>query len=115
MQEPLLKIDSQLSKVIGFTSEYFESGTIYNLLPRGVYITGLIPKKPESIDQMFDLIDRKKMLFRYTAPQSEVHQILVSRGYYLARDVAHTVYFCNFIPKKNVESLIIPLTMEKIV
>ncbi len=115
MQEPMLKLDSDLSKTIGFTSEYFEAGTIYNLLPVGVYISWLTPKNDEAINKMFDIIDKRKLRFRYSAPQQQVWQKLVARGYFLARDVAGTPYFCNFAPKKNVVSLVRPLTMEKLV
>ena len=115
MQEPMLKLDSDLSKTIGFTKEYFEAGTIYNLLPTGVYINWLTPRNEAAIDHMFDLIDAKKLRFRYSAPQPAVWQKLVARGYWLARDKAGTPYFCNFKPKKNVVSLVRPLTMEKVV
>ena len=111
----MLKLDSDLSKQIGFTSEYFEAGTIYNLLPNGVYISWLTPKKPEAIDQMFDILDSRKLRFRYSAPQQDVWQKMVARGYWLARDTAGTPYFCNFKPKKNLKSLVRPLTMEKLV
>ena len=115
MQEPMLKLDSDLSRTLGFTSEYFEAGTIYNLLPVGVYISWLTPKNDKAIDQMFDIIDQRKLRFRYSAPQPQVWQKLVARGYWLARDKAGTPYFCNFTPKKNVVSLVRPLTMEKLI
>lgn len=110
MQEPMLKLDSELSQKIGFTKEYFAAGTIYNLLPRGVYISWLTPTREDSIDQMFDIIDKNKLLFRYSAPQPVVEKVLINRGYYLARDTAGTPYYCNFVPKKNVVSLTIPKT-----
>lgn len=112
MQESILKINSDISKTIGFTTEYFEAGTIYNLLPRGVYISWLTPRSEEGLKQMFDLIDQRKILFRYTAPQPTVRDFLTKRGYYMAIDVANTPFFCNFTPKKNIEILTKPLTNE---
>lgn len=115
MQEPMLKLDSDLSKTIGFTSEFFEMGIIYNMLPVGIYITWLTPKNEEAIDQLFDNIDAKKLRFKYTSPQSMVWHKMVARGYWLARDPAGTSYFCNYKPSKNVASLVRPLTMEKLI
>lgn len=115
MQEPMLKINSDLSKTIGFTTEYFEGGTIYNLLPIGIYISWLTPKSEEALEQMFNLIDQKKLLFRYTAPQDSVRKFLIKRGYYLAVDTANTPYFCNFTPKKNVVTLVRPLDNKIII
>ena len=115
MKEPMLQLGSELSKVIGFTKDNFETGIIYNLLPRGIYITLLIPVCSEAVDQMFNLIDQKKMLFRYTAPQPEIAHKLDARGYYRAVDVAGTVFYCNFMATKNITSLEKPLTKEKIV
>lgn len=115
MKEPMLQLGSELSKTIGFTKDNFEAGIIYNLLPRGIYISLLIPVYPEAVDQMFSLIDQKKLLFRYTAPQPEVEHKLIARGYYRAIDVAGTVFYCNFKATRNIARLEKPLTKEKIV
>ena len=115
MKEPVLKLDSDLSKTVGFTREYFSAGTIYNLLPRGIYINWLTPTREDSIDYMFSIIDRNNILFRYSAPKPEICRKLEARGYYLARDVAGTPYYCNFKPKKNVKYLVLPKEGLKII
>lgn len=98
MKNFLVKIDSDEGKYIKFTSDLFECGTIWNKLPRGVYITCLTPRREcffEALKAMFDEIERLHLKFRYTAPQPPVELFLIKRGYVRYVDAPGTPEYCN--------------------
>lgn len=98
MKKYVIKIDSDEGKFIKFTSDLFESGTIWNRLPHGIYITNLLPRREcffEALKTMFDELDRLHLKVRYVAPQPTVELFLIKRGYVRYIDAPGTPEYCN--------------------
>lgn len=106
--EPILKPDSDLSKIIGFTTDQFEFGTIFNRFPKGVYISILAPRNDEAIIQMFDKIDRQKIKFRYSCPPLNIIKLLQGRSYIMYYDMAGTPFLANCMPVKDASAIFLP-------
>lgn len=95
----LLQIDSPTAKEIGYTSDCFESGTIWKKLPLGFYITRLEPKSQEALKHMLDKIAEKGFLIKYTIPglhQEYVKKTLDEYGYVTKTDPAGNIEYVNF-------------------
>lgn len=106
--ESVLKLDSDLSKIIGFTADQFDFGTILNRFPKGVYISFLAPRNDNAITQMFDKIDEQKIKFRYCCPPTNIIELLQGRSYIMYYDTAGTPFLANCMPVKAVSAIFLP-------
>ena len=93
MKSPVIKIDDEVGKLIGFTSDYFDYGYIWNALPAGLYINALYPlpgKEDEAIEHLLDTIKELKIRARFVAPSPFVVKHLKQYGYLYYKDPAGT-------------------------
>lgn len=93
MKSPVVKLDDDVGKLIGFTSDYFEHGLIWNALPAGVYINGLYPlqgKEDEAIEHILKTFEGLKIRTRFIAPSPLVIKHLKQHGYLYYKDPAGT-------------------------
>lgn len=104
MQEAILKLDSETSKLIGFTSDYFDSGVIWSALPYGFYISNLWPKEDcydTAITQMLTKITDLHFLIRFTCPPKKIQFLLNKFGYRYYKDQAGSIIWINFHDKNH--------------
>ena len=115
MNRPIIRLNGTRAKLIGFTSDLFEHGVIWDRFPKGVYITTLYPQKGRFFDAVrafFDSLDRLQLKFRYSAPQAIMELFLIKRGYTRYVDRPGTPFYTN----ANVPStcVVAPRTAEEI-
>lgn len=87
----VMKIGCPSAKLIGFTPEYFEYGTIYNALPKGVYINYISPipgKEDVAIEHMLKTIEENRIRVLFIAPQSFIIKHLKAHKYVYYKDRA---------------------------
>ena len=93
MKSPCIKLDDEVGKLIGFTSDYFEYGTLWNSLPAGIYINSLWPKEgkeDEAIEQMLEKYEALRIRTRFIAPSAMLIKHLKKHGYLYYKDPAGT-------------------------
>ena len=91
MKSPVLRLDDEVGQMIGFTSDFFEHGIIWNSLPRGIYINALWPikgKEDEAIEQMLEKFEELRIRTRFIAPSDLVIKHLKQHGYFFYKDPA---------------------------
>lgn len=91
MRHPCIRLDDEVGKNIGFTSDFFESGTLWNSLPLGIYINSLYPlkgKEDEAIEQMLVKYEELRIRTRFIAPTPLVIRHLKKHGYFYYKDSA---------------------------
>lgn len=93
MKNPCVKMGGGVSKLIGFTPDYFDYGTIWDALPAGLYINYLSPKEgkeDEAIEQLLDNLERLRIRARFIAPTPLIIKHLKKHGYFFYKDPAGT-------------------------
>lgn len=93
MKKPVIKLDDEVGKLIGFTSDLFEHGIIWNSLPDGVYINALYPlktKEDEAIERILNRFEELNIRTRFIAPTNLVVKHLKKHGYFYYKDPAGT-------------------------
>lgn len=107
MRTFILEIDSPQAIGIKYTSEAFESGIIWNLLPKGLNIMALEPRNEQAIPDMIRAINDHGIRFRYCNPPADMANMLRACGYIECIEKCGTYYFCNFEPKRKTHTTII--------
>lgn len=90
---PVLKLNTPTSKLIGFTDDYFEYGTLWNCLPRGIYIDSLWPikgKEDEAITHLLNNFEKLHIRALFIAPEPFIIKHLKKRNYLYYTDSAGT-------------------------
>lgn len=93
MKNPVVKLDDEVGKLIGFTSEYFDYGFIWNALPAGIYINALYPlsgKEDDAIEHMLKSFEELNIRTRFIAPSNLVVKHLKQHEYLYYKDPAGT-------------------------
>ena len=93
MRNPCIKLDDEVGQMIGFTSDFFDYGTLWNALPAGIYINSLWPKQgkeDEAIEQMLEKYEALRIRTRFIAPSDTVIKHLKQHGYFYYKDPAGT-------------------------
>lgn len=117
----IVKIDSIIAKNIGFTSEFFYNGTVFNKLPYGYYITRLEPKNDKAIPQMLKKIKEHGFLVRidkFRLGLENCNECIEKAGYEAYKHACGTIEYLNYKIKinENGKKTIIKLdTLDKIV
>ena len=91
MKSPCIKLDDEVGQMIGFTSDYFDYGTLWNSLPAGIYINSLYAKEgkeDEAIEQMLVKYEELRIRTRFIAPTPIVIKHLKQHGYFYYKDPA---------------------------
>lgn len=91
MRKPCIKLDDEVGKLIGFTSDFFDRGTLWNSLPAGIYVNGLWPidtKEDEAIEHFLGRVEQLKIRTRFIAPSKTIIKHLKNHGYFYYKDPA---------------------------
>lgn len=99
MNNFIIKLDSEVGKIIGFTSDRFSHGTLWNYLPKGIYIDSIYPTNDEDIEYLLERIQTLKIRVRFTCPQKNVVHHLKEHGYFYYVDKAGTPFYANLTEK----------------
>ena len=89
----LIRPDTPTAKLIGYTSDLFEYGTLYNALPQGIYIGWLQPregKEDYAIEHLLNKLEENKIRVLFTAPQPFIIKHLKNHKYIYYTDPAGT-------------------------
>lgn len=114
-----LKLDVPTARMIGFTSDLFEYGTIYNCLPQGLYINSIWPragKEDTAIEQMLNTFEELRIRVVFTAPQSYIIKHLKQHGYVYYKDKAGCPHWTR-LSEKGIAALCgrLNLTPEQLI
>ena len=93
MKHPCIKLDDEVGETIGFTSNFFEGGTLWNALPRGIYINSLFPlegKEDEAVEQLLVKCEELRIRTRFIAPSKGVIKHLKNHSFFYYKDSAGT-------------------------
>ena len=107
MKHPCIKLDDEVGQTIGFTSDFFSGGTLWNSLPRGIYINSLFPKEgkeDEAIEQMLVRYEELRIRTRFIAPSKLVIKHLKEHNYFFYTDPAGTPNWLR-LSEKGVNAL----------
>ena len=102
MNRYLIKLDSPTGKMIGFTSDRFAYGTLWNYLPKGIYVDALYPikgKEEEAIEYFLERILTLKIRTKFTCPTPVVSHHLKKHGFFFYKDQAGTPFYTNLSEK----------------
>lgn len=117
----IVKLDTIVAKNIGFTSDFFYNGTVFNKLPYGYYITRLEPKNDKAIPQMLEKIKEHGFLVRIDKLRlglENCNECIEKAGYKIYKHAAGTIEYLNYTTTINDKGkkVIIKLdTLNKIV
>lgn len=98
----LIRLNYPTGKLIGFTDEFFEYGTLWDYLPKGIYINSIYPikgKEDEAINHLLDNIQSLRIRVLFVAPEPFVIKHLKERGYVYYTDSAGCPYWTRLSEK----------------
>lgn len=99
MKEHTIKLDSDLGKRLGLTSEDFYDAFIWDCRPKHLGIIRLKPKTEEALRNFFRLGSNIFSTIIITAPSKDVLDMSKDYGYELKTDPAGTPYITDEISK----------------
>ena len=102
MNKFLIRVDSEVGKIIGFTSDLFERGTLWNSLPKGIYVNDIytLPgKEDEAMEHLLERVKTLKIRIKFIAPRPEVSHHLKQHGFFYYKDQAGTPFYVNLSEK----------------
>lgn len=95
MKQYTIKLDSELGKRLGLTSDKFEDAFAWDCRPKYLGFVRLRPRTKEALEEFFKIGSRIYSTIVITAPSSDVLEMAKSYGYKYKIDVAGTPYLTD--------------------
>lgn len=111
MKSSTIKLDDELAKKLGLTSDMFEDAFVWDCRPAYLGVVRLVPKTKEALRNFFELGSKIYSTIVIVAPMPDVYSMSKKYGYELRMDPAGTPFLTDETVKTASRQHIKELTM----